>query len=258
MAFDPTAPEPEPVGQKHVSGLLLASLFLSLGGFVLLPVIGPVVGVILAFLGKKKVHENPLLVGPRFALACVVIGIVSVGTQGFVLYSNLPGMMVQQALGEKVSKLLGALKERDCDGMYALMSADWQAEHTAESLKEMVDGAFPGEGPIELGEDGLRVREDEIDNNATNEKFKRFLDENPSEITFPVPYAVTPVGGREMAFDLDILTRRTGHITFEVELLDLKIYPLPEKPAEAENAPEEPVKAAEPKDPEDEPGENPR
>ncbi len=70
--------------RKRLSGLLLASLFLMMIGYTVLPVFPAALALLIAWLGKNRVRKDPNIIGPRFATWCMVGAFVSLPLQGFM------------------------------------------------------------------------------------------------------------------------------------------------------------------------------
>ena len=223
-----------PAPQKHVSGMLIGSLLLSLAGFLYLLVIGPVVGLLLGLYGRKRVLANPMLVGPRFALWCIVIAATSIPVQGWVFYVNYPGMALSQNMGPKVSGFFEDFKKRDYEAVYDRMAPEWRKTHTLEEMTGMIQKVFPGKEKIDLPDDRIEFQED-YDVQQAQKEFKAWLSSDyPSELTITFPVAVNREEGEPRAgIDLAVRLQRSGYADFDVTLTDFAVKTLPPKKKEA-------------------------
>jgi hypothetical protein len=81
--FTPAAPPygfpPAVAAKKGTSGMAIASLILSITGFLCLPVIGPIIGIILGIVAKGQIkRESGRLEGSGLATAGIIVGIVAI------------------------------------------------------------------------------------------------------------------------------------------------------------------------------------
>lgn len=64
---------------KPVEGFAIASLASAISAFVVLPVIGSILGIVFGRIAKRRIAENPELQGEGLARAGLIVGWVGVG-----------------------------------------------------------------------------------------------------------------------------------------------------------------------------------
>ena len=75
----PTGFPPSALAEKRTSGMAVASLVLSIAGFLCLPVIGPIIGIILGIVARGQIkRESGRLEGNGLATAGIIVGIVAI------------------------------------------------------------------------------------------------------------------------------------------------------------------------------------
>jgi hypothetical protein len=218
--------------------MLLASLFLSISGFIILPIFGPLIGGFLAFFGKRRVARNPLLIGPRFANVALLIAVGSMVGSGYLVATRiLPGFYMQQAYGEKLNAVVEPLRTRKYEEAYQGMSVAWREEHTLEDMKAMILAAFPGEADIPIDEESVEERREGAQEEL-GKRMQEFLKtDTPSEIRFLIEVRLTPPEGNPADMDIGVYVRRSGLLDFESEITSLRIAPAePEESDAAEEA----------------------
>ncbi len=230
------APRPMPP-VRRLSGMLIISIFLSLGGFLFLPVLGPAVGAFCAWFGRRKALENPLLIGPRFGSACLAIALACIPVQGFFVYRMLPRYFFQEQVGKVHQAFFQRLENRDLRPLYDLLAASFREAHTFESVCADIAAAFPGEDKIAV-EGNLDLRKDEFDDKKEGERFKEFLEQDAAKVEFRFPYLLKHGGGAAV-LDLSIEVERVGHLSFEAVITGFtaKRAPAPPAPAAPAEAP---------------------
>lgn len=246
MASDPQ-PKPVPPGgagdpqQKHYSGMLVMSIVLSLAGFLILPILGPVTGLLLGFLGRRRVRANPQLIGPRLATWSIAIAVLAIAAQGFLIYRSYPGIAYTQAVSQKAAIFFEHVRKREFDEAFEEMSPAWQKDHEVKDIEEEVAAAFPGDAKIEIPKEQIEFQED-----FSIEDFeKRIMDwlggDYPAEISYVLPVVLNGEKGRRVGLDLSIETRRVGYGDFEVDLtdFDLKVLATGEEDASGTGGTEE-------------------
>jgi hypothetical protein len=212
---------PQQEVRKRLSGMLIFSVFLSISGYLIVPVLGPIVGGVLAFVGRKRVRENPLLIGPRFAAACMMIAAVSVVLQGIQLYKAYPRIQLQRELSSVGSGFFAALSDRDYEKVYELMSSEYRQARSLEDVRTMLAAAFPGEDKIPHEEGHISVPDDKKVAEDLSERVERFFEEQQPELEIVVPYRWKHEGAN-VDLDLGLLvTRGEGRADFVVAISNL-------------------------------------
>lgn len=239
MASD-SEPKPVPPGgtadpnQKHVSGMLVMSIVLSFSGFLILPLIGQVTGLLLGWLGRRRVRANPQLIGPRLANWAIGIAVIALAAQGVLFYRSYPGMAYVREVSVTATGFLENVRKGDYEAAYGDLSPAWQAEHSVEDVKAKVEAAFPAGEKIEAPKEQVEFRKD-FSLTDFEKKITDWLGEDyPTETSYVLPVVLTGDKGRKVGLDLSLHSRRTGYTTFEVELTDfaLEVLEVPEeKPA---------------------------
>lgn len=139
------APEGTP---KRMSGILMISLFMSVGGTMmvrsLIPlIILPIGGLILAIVGLRRVRRDPNLIGPKFAYICLALGIICTGFLGYRIYISMPVWSFHRVIREDLIAFLSALDAREHDRVYELMSDEYREAHPLKDVREAFDPVFP-------------------------------------------------------------------------------------------------------------------
>lgn len=220
----PKPPEAAAVAhtQKSVSGYLVFSLLLSVGGFFLLPVVGAAIGLVLALVGRKRVRQNEMLVGPRFAVACLVIAAISLPAQGWLFYKLiLPQQKLQEVMAEVGQGLREGMRDRSFDRIHAMLPAAYRREHSAEEFTAMLESAFPGDRPIEFGEKDVSLRASEEEQETIRKEIERLLAESTGTVLIPQPLRIAQ-GEDKVDLDFTIEVSRQGHLEFEARLVELR------------------------------------
>ncbi len=256
------APPPEstagtpPAPQRHVSGMLLLSLFLSIGGFLAVPVIGALGGLIFATFGRKKVIQNPLLIGPGFAMVCIAIAVLSLPTQLWLVYQSVPRFVFLKSMGELHGTLFEQIRSRDWQGLYDSMHVDYRDTHTADEVEEALAAAFPGEGEIVLPEENLKFNlvEDEAELEKIARHHMAFVDGEFETLDLDANWSILfPETEEQVDLDLRIRVHRGGRFDFKARILNFTVARVPLKCEQAsvpdEGAGEEPTE-----EPTEEPG----
>ncbi len=63
---------------KTMSGLAIASLVLGILGFLVLPIIGPILAAIFGERAKRKIESSPNIGGKGMAIAGMILGIIGI------------------------------------------------------------------------------------------------------------------------------------------------------------------------------------
>ncbi len=70
---------PSPVAGKKTSGLAVASLILAITGFICLPILGPILGIIFGLMAKSQIKkESGRLEGGGLATAGIVLSVIAI------------------------------------------------------------------------------------------------------------------------------------------------------------------------------------
>lgn len=233
------APPAATAPQKHVSGFLVFSLMLSVGGLFFRPLlgIGPLIGIGLALVGRKKAKADPMVIGPRLAIWCLAIAIASLGLQGWQIYRIFPVQAFWQSVGTSQHEFIETLRAGDYDRLLEIMDPDEGAHPDAESLEAALGGVFGADESVELGEAVLR--EDAFDKQRFQKEGEAFMRESEGEFRFTLPIRI-PLEGRNLDLDFDMRVRREGFAAFTAWVRDMRPVEstAEEKPAE-EAAPTE-------------------
>ncbi len=268
MASSDASPAPGAVKpQRHLSGMLLLSLFLSIGGLLVVPIIGGLGGLIFSILGRKRVLKNPLLIGPNFALMCIAVAVVSLPLQGWRVYTTLPQIGYMQCMGDIRTGFFARLENRDWPGVYDAMHVDYRDTHRVEDVTAILSVAFPGEDEIKLTEENLLFHQPlgEEERKQESERFMAFLDGEGEIFDFDLDCSVLfPVEKEQVDMGLRVRVHRLGYMSFKARVLDLDATRGPlkeEEPTEPDQAGDEETDGATPGEPgeqgNEEPGEVP-
>jgi hypothetical protein len=225
--------------QRGISGYLIFSLFLSFGGFLVLPLVGPLIGLGLAFVGRKKVRENEMLIGPRLAVGAIVVAILCLPLQGWMTYRWLPTMYLEKELARIGQDFHTGLRDRKFESIHAMMSPEFRNAHTSAEFVAMLQAAFVGDDPIAFEEEDITVRKEEVDPEELRKRHEAFLSEPTGRLSIEQPLRIRfNFGEVDLTFTVEV--ERGGYLEFRARFTDLtarRVEP-EEKKAEAEPAEE--------------------
>ena len=233
--------EAGPAPRRGLSGMLIMSIFLSLSGFVIIPVIGGIGGLIFALMGRKRVKANPLLIGPTFALFCVVAAGVSLPLQLWAAYEKAPQLGYHYSVSDLHTGFFVNLETRNWQGIYDSMHVDYRDTHQAEDVVAALAPLFPGEDEIKLTPEILKyddIEGDELED--LSRRFKAFMDGGPENLDYDLSCSILfPADQEQVDLRLHIRVHRSGYVNFQHSVVDFEAERVPleeEEPA----TPEEP------------------
>lgn len=251
---DSLGPPAAPAPMKKVSGLLVVSMFLSFSGFLGFAVLGPLAGLITGWFGRKRVKQDPLLVGPRFATFCLLIAGVALPLNVITLAMAYDEIMWLPDGFEKIHTVMVSTKDRDYAAAYEVMSDEFKSNHTKDAFVAMMAGFFPGTEPLQVVEDVPLIREDEWDYPALRKAAAVMYEDDAPAFEWDIPVCLTHMmkkgmetERRKVHFDFHLWGRKIGFAKYEVKILDLVVRHPPEAEKAPEGAPEKPLEDA-PKD----------
>lgn len=134
---------PAPVmAKKKTSGLAVASLILAITGFVCLPILGPIIGLILGIAAKSQIkNSNGQVEGGGLATAGIVISVLAIV---LILAVGIPlGIWVYDAVKgplDATNDFITYMNEGNADAAYDMLSANSpiRKDYTRTEFKEMV------------------------------------------------------------------------------------------------------------------------
>ena len=233
--------EPQSPGQgnapRRLSGLLLVSLGLSFGSILLLrnPIgvmlllVGPVAAGFLAWMGRRRALADPTLIGPKFAIWCMIIAGASLVVQGYGVYQGYP---VKAFWDEVVRSQRTFLDGRDYDQVYEAMAPSYRATHTVEDLNAALAAAITEKDEIDLEQ--AELRQDDIDSEDLQVRGQEFLSETTGDFEFNWPIRLK-LATEDVDLDFLMKVTRASYAEFSAEILDFTVV----RKERAEAAPEE-------------------
>lgn len=114
---------PSPVAAKKTSGLAVASLVLAVLGFMCIPVLGPIIGLVLGFSAKSQIKKSEgRLGGGGMATAGIVLSIVA------IVVAVVAGGLIYWAVKaiiepiDRTNEFIAAVNAGDVDAAYDLLA----------------------------------------------------------------------------------------------------------------------------------------
>ncbi|MFA5890135.1 MAG: DUF4190 domain-containing protein [Actinomycetota bacterium] len=97
-------------GGKPVEGFAIASLASAVSAFVVMPVVGSILGIVFGSMAKRRIAENPELQGEGLARAGVIVGWVGIGLVLLVAILLVVGLAVSGGTGTSVEVRPGGFR----------------------------------------------------------------------------------------------------------------------------------------------------
>jgi hypothetical protein len=125
-SLPPTGFPPPAATGKRTSGMAISSLVLSITGFLCLPVIGPINGIILGIVAKGQIkRESGRLEGSGLATAGIVVGVIAIVLTlavavpiGIGIYNYVKGPF------DATNRLLQYVHDGQYDAAYGMLHPD--------------------------------------------------------------------------------------------------------------------------------------
>jgi hypothetical protein len=235
----PAPPMGGPMAQRRVSNLLIFSILLSLVGGFMFPVVGPILGLVLAILGRNKVKLDPNLIGPRFAIVCIWFSVVLIPATGYLLYQSLRLQAFQQAISKAHITVFQAIEGDDYTAAWEGMSDEYRTRVGEEEFRKMWADVLPSGVSVHLSPEEPRnpiFREADIDPQQFRERVDAVVKETGHSETFTFPW-ILRAGDELIDMDFEVHVECLGYAEFAVRLDDLKLRVVPPDEQEPEKQP---------------------
>jgi len=242
--------------QKKVSGLLVVSIVLTLAGIFVIPLIATVGALICAVKGRKKALADPLLIGPRFGMFCIIAALLALPVNAWQIYGIWDNLDFQKASSEAIEAVFRGLRARKYEQAYDALDESYRAAHTLDEFTAEMTAAFPGTGDLVLGQETISVRGDEFTEDEKN-AWVAFFQKKETDTLDHTSRILAAEGPVPTNLDIRLLIRRNGYADYSVRVMSVRAWPA-ESPAEAAPKPDEPPETPSETPEEDAPGDDPK
>jgi hypothetical protein len=219
----PAQAEGEIAPQRHVSGLLMVSLLLSIGGLLVIPIIGGIGALILAVFGRKRAMRDPLVIGPKFALFCIAIAAISLPLQMWRVYYTLPQIGYLESMSAIRTDFYANVENRDWQAVYDGLHPDYRKAYSVADVERILAAAFPGQDEIKFTEENLTFHqpEGEEEKKAEAERFATFLGGEGKTFDFDLTCTIVfPEQDQQVDMSMSVRVERLGYMKFDAAVLD--------------------------------------
>jgi len=219
----PAAPDtPAPAPMKKVSGLLIVSVLLTLMGIFMVPVLATVAGLITAVKGRAKAMADPLVIGPRLGMFCIIAAVLALPLNGWQVYGFYDNLKFQEASSEAIEVVFAGLRKRDYGEAFNGIDGSFRRTQTLEAFTAEMTEAFPGEETLVLSRDTITARSEKL-SPEDEEAWRAFYGKQTDTLDHTSEIVSAEAEGRTN-LDIRIEVRRSGWAKYEVRVLTVRAW----------------------------------